>query len=371
MRVTFVLPDANLGGGTRMIAQHADVLQRRGHCVTILSTPPPRISQRRKIGSLLTGRGWPVPKPGPSHLDGLGLDHRVRPRRAPLSDHEAPDADVVVATWWETAEWVARLSPRKGVKAYFIQHYEAHLGMPEDRVAATWRLPMQKIVCARWLADLARERFDDPDAMYVRNGLNMELFDAPPRGRNARPTVGMVYSPSPAKGCESGFAAVELARREVPDLRLHVFGSSEPTLTFPPDSVWTSRPPQHQIREIYAECDVWLCSSRREGYHMPPLEAMACRCPAVATRVGGPGDVIDEGVNGFLVDVDDVGAMARRLVDVIRMSEADWKRMSDSAYSTARGFTSEDAGVEFEQALAQALERVRGGSLLGSAGGMG
>ena len=56
-----------------------------------------------------------------------------------------------MATWWETAEWVARYPASKGAKAYFIQHHEVHEGLPADRVNATWRLPMHKIVIANWL----------------------------------------------------------------------------------------------------------------------------------------------------------------------------------------------------------------------------
>jgi hypothetical protein len=47
----------------------------------------------------------------------------------------------VIATWWETAEWVDRLSVSKGKKVYFIQHYEAFDYLPKERVEATWRLP--------------------------------------------------------------------------------------------------------------------------------------------------------------------------------------------------------------------------------------
>ena len=358
MRVTFVLPDANLGGGTRMIAQHADVLRERGHRVTLLSTPPIRPSFKQKVGRLVRGGGWPPsPRPGASHLDGLGLDHRVRATRGPLGLREVPDADVVVATWWETANWVAPLPPSKGSKAYFIQHFEALLGMPEEEVAATWRLPLRKIVCARWLAELARDRFDDPTAIYVRNGLNVGLFDAPSRPRNARSVVGMMYSPSPAKGLDAGFLAVERARQAIPDLHLVLFGANDPypELPAPPDAEFIKRPSQESIRDIYARCDVWLCSSRFEGYHMPPLEAMGCHCPVVATKVGGPEDVIVEGLNGHLVDVDDVEKMAERVVEVLRLSEAEWSRMSEAAYATAREFTARDAALRFEAALEEAI----------------
>jgi glycosyltransferase involved in cell wall biosynthesis len=363
MRVTFVLPDANLGGGTRMIAQHADNLRRRGHSVFVVSQPVGDTTLRQKVASLVRGRGWPPP-PGPiaSHLDGLDVEHHVLKRARPVTDRDVPDADVVVATWWETAEWVHLLSSRKGAKAYFIQHYEALLGMPEDRVAATWRLPMQKIVCARWLAELARDRFGDPGAIVARNGLDVGLFDAPERGRHPRPTVGMLYSESEAKGCDAGFAALELASRRVEGLQLRMFGWPDPpaSLPVPLKSEYAKRPPQDLLSAIYADCDAWLCPSRREGYHMPPLEAMACRCPAVATRVGGPADVIEDGVNGYLVDVDDVRGLADRLVELLELPEPSWKRMSDAAYARAREFTSSDSTDAFEEALLAAVERAGG-----------
>jgi glycosyltransferase involved in cell wall biosynthesis len=359
MRVTFVLPDANLGGGTRMIAQHALNLKRRGHSVFVVSQPVGDRSLKQKLASLVRGEGWPPP-PGPisSHLDDIDVEHHVLKRSRPVTDCDVPDADVVIATWWETAEWVYRLSSQKGAKAYFIQHYEANLGMPEDRVAATWRLPMQKIVCAQWLADLARERFGDPGAVVARNGLDVDLFNAPERGRHSRPTVGMLYAENPAKACDVGFAALALAAQRVPGLRLRAFGWSgpPPLPPLPEEFEYTQRPPQRRLREIYAECDVWLCSSRSEGYHMPPLEAMACRCPVVSTRVGGPGDVLEDGVNGYLVDIDDIQGLSDRLVELLSLPETEWKRMSDAASARACEFTSVDATDIFEASLQAAVD---------------
>jgi glycosyltransferase involved in cell wall biosynthesis len=360
MRVTFVLPDVNLGGGTRVIAQHADNLRRRGHSIFIVSTPPWDFRVRHKISIVLRGEKWPkARKRLPSHLDGLGLEHCVLSRRRPVRDGDVPDADVVVATWWETADGVARLSPQKGAKAYFIQHFEANLDQPQEPVMRTWRLPIQKITCAQWLGDLARDRFDDPTAIVVPNGLDTALFDAPERGRQSRPTVGMMYSPAPAKGWDTGLKALVLARRSVPDLRLRVFGSAELEGSLPIDAEYTRVPPQAQIREIYSSCDLWFCSSRSEGYHLPPLEAMGCRCPVVSTRVGGPQDMIIDGVNGYVVNVDDVAALADRIVRVLGLPEPTWKMLSDAAYARAREYTTWDATEAFEQALFATIERER------------
>ena len=104
-----------------------------------------------------------------------------------------------------------------------------------------------------------------------------------------------------------------------------------------------------------------MCGSNVEGFHLPPLEAMACRCPVVSTRVGGPLDVIEDGVNGHLVDVKDSRALADRVLRVLNLSEEQWKRMSDEAYRTATSFSWDDATNLFEKGLALAIERTRRG----------
>ena len=74
MRITFVLPDANLGGGCRVIAMYAEHLRLRGHQVLVVSTRKkvPPLSKRIKL--LIKGHGWFSSDPGPSHFDGLGLE---------------------------------------------------------------------------------------------------------------------------------------------------------------------------------------------------------------------------------------------------------------------------------------------------------
>jgi glycosyltransferase involved in cell wall biosynthesis len=341
-----------MAGGIRVLAIHAERLQRRGHRVTVVSQPQPQPDLARKVKSLLRGRGWPKDaEPEPSWFDGLGVPHRVL--EAPVTDADVPDADVVIATFWTTAAPVAALSTRKGAKAIFVQGYESAPDRFDPALDAVWRLPLAKIVVARWLADLARERFGDANVHLVPNSVDTAQFNAPPRGRQARPTAGMLYSTIPAKGADLALAALERVRRRLPQLRVIAFSAERVAEHLPlPDWIeFRYRPPQDEIRRLYASCDVWLCASRREGFHLPALEAMACRCPVVSTRMGGPQDFIEQGVNGFLVDVGDAAALSERLLEIFQ--ENQWRRMSDAALATAQGYTWDDAATLLEGALAE------------------
>ena len=367
MRITFVLPYAGLAGGIRVVAIYAERLRRRGHEVFVVSTPKRQVRLRGKVKPLLLGRGWPAVDRVPSHFDGVDVPHRVIERWRPVADSDVPDADVVVATWWETAEWVAALSPNKGAKAYFIQHHEIHEGQPKDRVEATWRLPMHKITISKWLIELARDRYGDERASLVPNSVDMAQLRARVRGKQTRPTVGLLYSRAAWKGCDISFRAIEVARRAVPNLQVVAFGAQHPNerMPLPARTEYSFRPAQNKIKDIYAKCDVWLCGARREGFHLPLLEAMACRCPGVSTRAGGPNDIIDDGLNGFLVDVEDSDALAERLIHVLTLPESQWQAMSDAAYATARQYSWDDATDLFEQALQKAIERAKSGEIAG------
>jgi glycosyltransferase involved in cell wall biosynthesis len=363
MRVNLVLPNISLSGGIRVALMFAEHLHQRGHRVFVVSPAPEQPRLRSRVKALLKGQGWLTTRHDLSYLKELRLEvePRVVERHRAIEDRDLPDADVVIATWWATAEWVARLSPTKGAKAYFIQGQEfAFSGQPAARVEATWRLPMQKIIIARWLADIARDQFADPTTIVVNPGVDFQLFNAPPRAKQKQPTVGFLYSPMfPGKGTATALAAIAEASTRIPGLHVRAFGTEEvlPSAMLPPRSEFTRRPPQEQIRTIYAGCDAWLCSSTTEGFHLPPLEAMACRCPVVSTRVGGPTDLIEDGVNGYLVDIGDTAGLADRMVRVLSADEAEWRRMSDAAYATATRFTWKAATDQFERALQATIER--------------
>ena len=67
---------------------------------------------------------------------------------------------------------------------------------------------------------------------------------------------------------------------------------------------------QDRVNELLPLADLMLMPSELESFGLAALEAMACKVPSIATRVGGVSELIDDGVTGLLYDVGDVDAMA-------------------------------------------------------------
>ncbi len=361
MRITFILPYAGLSGGIRVISVYANRLHQRGHTITVVSVPISQPSLRKKLRfAFQTGR-WPseVTEPPYSHFDGTAVRPLVLETNRAITDADVPDADVVVATFWRTGPWVAAMSPKKGAKAIFLQGYETLPGEWDSEIDHVWRLPLHKIVVSGWLKEIAWTRFFDDDVYCVRNSVDSDFFNTPRRGKQMTPTVGFLYNSIPLKGLDVILAVLDAAKKQIPSLKAIAFGAEDVSKEAPLPN-WIEfyyRPKQEEIRDIYSSCDVWLCGSRQEGFHLPPLEAMACGCPVVSTRVGGPQDIVKAGVNGFLADVADVDNLTRYLLQILTANEESWQRMSDAAVATALEYTWDDATDLFEKALTNIVRK--------------
>ncbi|MGI0490004.1 glycosyltransferase family 4 protein [Pantanalinema rosaneae CENA516] len=359
MRITFVMASGfSLTGGDRVIAGYAERLQQRGHEVLVVSPDPNQPTFKQQVKSILKGEGWlKKHHKQQNHFDRTMVPCKLLKERRPIVDSDVPDADVVVATWWETAEWVARLSPRKGAKTYFVQGYEVFDNLPKARVEATYSFPMYKITVSHWLRHLLQTRYGVRDICLIPNSVDRTLFQAPPRGKQDTPTVGVIYTYTHCKGTDISLKAFELAAQRIPDLRLVVFGA-KPTADIPLPSKnveYVYQPPQDLIPQLYAQCDAWLVGSREEGFGLPILEAMACRTPVIACPAGAAPELLQPG-GGMLLKSVNSEEMAQAIEQVCQMSAVEWQRMSDLAYATVAHYNWDHATDLFEAALQTSIE---------------
>lgn len=77
----------------------------------------------------------------------------------------------------------------------------------------------------------------------------------------------------------------------------------------------------HQIPRLYQALDLYLLGSREEGGPQSVLESLASGVPFVGTRVGLAPDVIQNGLNGILVDIENVEGLANAVAILINDPE--------------------------------------------------
>ncbi len=113
--------------------------------------------------------------------------------------------------------------------------------------------------------------------------------------------------------------------------------------------------PREDVREILRLADIFVFPSfYREGIPRVLLEAASMGLPLVAADVPGSHDVVEDGVNGFLVPPRDAGAIAAAL---LRLAGAPELRRRLGARSRARAVSRFDLAVvaESTEALYRSL----------------
>jgi N-acetyl-alpha-D-glucosaminyl L-malate synthase BshA len=114
---------------------------------------------------------------------------------------------------------------------------------------------------------------------------------------------------------------------------------------------------QDNVQTKLAISDVMLMPSELESFGLAALEAMACKVPSIATRVGGVPELIEHGKTGYLADVGDVDTMARCAIELL--SDPDrLKVMGESArFEAQSNFCSTSIIEKYINYYARVLER--------------
>jgi len=88
------------------------------------------------------------------------------------------------------------------------------------------------------------------------------------------------------------------------------------------------------LNAFYKVCDVYICPSKLEGFGLTVLEALTNGAPVIAFKVGAIPELIKDGINGLLIDVDDTKQMSqaislllkdKHLKDKIKRNNRDYK----------------------------------------------
>jgi D-inositol-3-phosphate glycosyltransferase len=141
----------------------------------------------------------------------------------------------------------------------------------------------------------------------------------------------------PLKGIDVLIEAIAILRQQGLPVCLSVIGGEAEG---DPETTNGEMGRLHALREQYGLTDMiaFLGSRDQESFGMVALEAMACGKPVVASQVGGLAYLIQDGVTGFTVPVDDPQELASRLMILINDEELR-QRMGAQAASFASQYS--------------------------------
>jgi glycosyltransferase involved in cell wall biosynthesis len=102
--------------------------------------------------------------------------------------------------------------------------------------------------------------------------------------------------------------------------------------------LFTGSLPHGQVLSALKNADAFVLNSSYEGLSHVLIEALALGAPIIATRVGGNGEVIADGVNGILISTGDSDELARALKRILE-DKALSSRLSSEAKKSVGKFT--------------------------------
>ena len=88
------------------------------------------------------------------------------------------------------------------------------------------------------------------------------------------------------------------------------------------------------ISEQMIDFDIYVQPSMMDSFPLAPCEAMAMGIPVITTKVGGFPEMVNQGVNGYLVDFNDCNDLKNRILDIINDSDKR-KKFGINAYEHA------------------------------------
>jgi glycosyltransferase involved in cell wall biosynthesis len=105
-----------------------------------------------------------------------------------------------------------------------------------------------------------------------------------------------------------------------------------------------------EIPEYYNTLDLYIVASRVEGGPKAILESMATGVPVISTKVGMAAEIIKEGKNGFLAEIDDVASLSEKASSIIE-NKSLANKIVNNALDTIKKYSWEEISRKYYEKI--------------------
>ena len=354
MIISFILPTLTLSGGVRVIFEYANRLQNRGHQVYIVAPMiPPYWWRHIKNMGLKTA----IKKYFRKYHTTCKVEKDIKIIKVPclstsILNKVLPNGDVVIATGWETAYVVAQVREEKGRKFYFLQDIPGIHG-PIDKIRETCTLGLRIITISQYLKNIIEKTCKVKIDAVIPNGIDLNKFycNKDKDWNSNRIRILMPYRGVPWKGDFDGLKALEKVYLKYKDkVEIILYGPIKPN-NLPSWVKFFENPSDDELRELYCKSHIFVGPSRVEGFYLPPMEAMACKCAVVTTNVGAVPEYTLPNKTAIVVPPRNPEKIAEGIIYLIE-NPAKAKKMAERGYNYIKQFTWDIAVQKMEKILA-------------------
>lgn len=318
MKITFCLPQPgnNPIGGYKVVYEYANRMAALGNKITIVYDCN-RLFHKDKSDFIRLLKIFIKYNRNKSWFK---LNNKIKLKYAlhGIKNEDFPEADYVVATAIETVEKIMDLKKSKGEKIYFIQDIE-NWRVGDDYVNSTYAQPFhKKIVISNWIKKRVDKYSVNGPAIVINNGLDFKKLGVVNEIEYRNPyTVSVLYHALEHKGSKYAIAALIKLKRDIPELKVEMFGAPERPLDLPEWIHYTRRASAEQVKNIYNSTAIFLSSTINEGFGLTGAESMACGCALVSTNYEGVKEYAEDGENAILCPVRDAESLYLAMKDLM------------------------------------------------------
>lgn len=324
MRITFVVPSIRCGGAERILTAMANYWVEQGKEVTILTFDNEEVEPFYYLSSQVLLLSLNVLGEAGNYITGFinNIRRIVSLRKAIRATHP----DVIISFLLRTNVRVLFASLGLKIPVIISERSDPFLAQP----GRLWKL------LARLTYPLATNItvFTAHAASYFSFPLRAKLRVIPnpvfplnykASVQNEQQRLVAVGRLEYVKGFDLLLKAFALVQQQFPTARLTIWGegSKRKELESLRDELGLT-PHVHfpgttkEVMKALAEADLFVQTSRWEGFGNALCEAMAVGLPVISTSCSGPKEIIRNGIDGQLVPVENVDALANTMLDLLR-----------------------------------------------------